>query len=91
MNLSRTLARLFPVPLYITPHAAGIDITDASIKWVLLRPYKDHSRISSWGEIKLEPGIVESGTVKNVKALSEALIAIRKQLGSMRFAHAALP
>ena len=91
MSLSRTVARLFPVPRYLSPHAAGIDITDASIKWVALRPQGDHFRVSSWGEVKLEPGIVESGTVKNEKALAEALVTIRKQLGGIRVAHAALP
>ncbi len=91
MMLSRTIARLFPVPRYLSPHGAGIDITDASIKWVVLRPYGEHLRVTSWGEVKLEQGIVESGTVKNVQALSEALVSVRKQLGTVRSAHAALP
>jgi type IV pilus assembly protein PilM len=91
MPVPRSLARLFPVPRYVTPRAAGIDITDASIKWVLLRQHSEHLRISSWGEIKLEPGIVENGIVKNVRALSDALASVREQLGGVRVAHAALP
>lgn len=91
MQFSRSVARLFPVPRYIMPHAAGIDITDASIKWVVLRSQGDHLKVSSWGEVKLEPGIVESGTVKSEKSLAEALMSIKKQLGGVRLAHAALP
>ena len=50
---SRTFARWFPTPAMIYPRAAGIDISDASIKWLVLMPYQSRYRIEKDGEISL--------------------------------------
>ena len=89
--LSRALARAFPTPVLLAPPAAGIDISDASIKWLLLKPAPTGLRVVSYGEEALEDGVVVSGIVKDVAALGDALHEVKKKIGGIHFAHAALP
>lgn len=91
MDLSRAFARQFPVPQLLLPHAAGIDITDASVKWMTLRPGKHGTRIVAFGNEPLAPGIVQNGAIRDTRALSDALRGIKKRLGGVTHAHAALP
>jgi type IV pilus assembly protein PilM len=90
MQFSRTLARWFPVPRLLTPPAAGVDITDASVKWLSFKEGAHGVRLSSCGSQPLPVGVVERGAVKDPHALAEVLKEVKKKSG-MRFAHAALP
>ncbi|MBI5456263.1 type IV pilus assembly protein PilM [Candidatus Kaiserbacteria bacterium] len=90
MHLSRMLARWFPTPRILAPHAAGIDISDASIKWVTLASAGKGARVAAFGYQSLAPGIVVNGSVKDARALASALSGIKKKLGA-RSAHVALP
>ncbi|TSC87037.1 MAG: Type IV pilus assembly protein PilM [Parcubacteria group bacterium Gr01-1014_8] len=90
MNLTRGLARWFPTPSLLAPRAAGIDITDGSIKWVTLAKIRGATRVASYGYETLSPGIVVNGAVRDVKALASALSGLKKKLGASH-AHAALP
>ena len=88
---SKKLARSFPTPALIYPRAAGIDISDASIKWLVLEPYQGSYRIETYGEEPLAEGIVENGIIQDVQRLGSALTEVKKQLRGIRYAHAALP
>lgn len=90
-SFGEALARAFPPPKFLSPASAGIDISDASIKWVALEPYKEKYRISNYGFQPLAEGIVEGGVIRNEPALSDALKKVRAQLGGIAHAHAALP
>lgn len=90
MSFSRTLARWFPVPKLLTPPAAGIDITDASVKWLLFKETSNGLRIFTYGTQALPQGLVERGAVHDPHRLAEVLKDIKKKSG-IRFAHAALP
>lgn len=90
MSFSRTLARWFPVPKLLTPPAAGVDITDASVKWLSFKEGGKGLRILSCGTLPLPQGLVERGAVKDPRALAEVLKEVKKKSG-IRFAHAALP
>src|SRR4051812_39367104 len=90
-GISRALAQWFPTPKLLLPPAAGIDISDASVKWLVIAPYGSAYRISSFGEEPLQPGIVENGTIKNVDALADVLAKVKTHLGGVSAAHAALP
>jgi len=85
------LARWFPVPEILYPRSAGIDISDASIKWLALNASEAQERIASWGEEPLPPGVVVEGIVRDVSALAAALGNVKKKLGNVSRAHAALP
>lgn len=84
------MARWFPVPKLLTPPAAGIDITDSSVKWLLFKEGGTGLRILTCGTQPLQQGIVERGAVRDPRALAEVLKDIKKRSG-IRFAHAALP
>lgn len=89
--VSGALSRWFPTPGIMTPSAAGIDISDASVKWVVLDRGGDGLRVHTYGEIEIPSGVVEGGVVKNVESLSDALKQVKKKLGGVVCTHAALP
>lgn len=90
MNLGTALSRYFPVPKMLIPNAAGIDITDSSIKWVSLTEDARGIRIGSFGQQDLPEGIVVRGAVRDTTRLGEVLKDFRKKTG-IAHAHAALP
>lgn len=85
------LTNAFPPPDTLNMRAAGIDISDASVRWVVLEGERGHARVQHFGELSLDPGIVEQGMVKDVPALTKALSEIKSKLGGINYAHAALP
>lgn len=85
-----TVARWFPRPRILSPVAAGIDISDSSIKWLTLEEVQGHKRVKAWGEEPLGEGIVVEGTVKDAERLGEALAGIHSRTLA-EGAHAALP
>lgn len=90
-SFSRALTRAFPTPTLLTPPAAGIDISDSSIKWIVLSPDPTSHRIVTYGEASLDEGIVAGGVVQDTDKLADALRRVRAQLGGVGSAHAALP
>jgi type IV pilus assembly protein PilM len=88
---AKQLARWFPTPAVIAPRATGIDISEASIKWITLAPSSGSYRVETYGEEPLEDGIVVNGIVENVDALALALAAVKERIGGVEYAHAALP
>jgi type IV pilus assembly protein PilM len=90
MRLTRSLGRWFPVPGILLPHASGVDITDASIKWLTLAPRGSGFVVAAYGSEPLQPGIVQTGTVRDAEALADALKTV-KQKTKIAHAHAALP
>lgn len=59
--------------LILKPEAFGLDISDLSLKIIKLRRKKKTLSLVSFGEISLQPGVIESGEVKDGKALAEAI------------------
>src|SRR3989344_5861037 len=88
---SKKLVRWFPTPAMIYPRAAGIDISDASIKWLVLAPFQSRYRVEKYGEIPLEAGVMVNGVVQDEGALAHALSEVKKHLGGIECAHSALP
>jgi len=89
-SFTSALSRWFPVPRALTPPAAGIDISDSSIKWLAFDP-KGSRRVHTFGELPLEKGIVENGAILDVHALALVLSEVKKYLGGISCVHAALP
>ncbi len=88
---SRIMARAFPMPQLLMPPAAGVDISDSSVKWLVLKQVGESYHVDNYGEVPLPSGVVVAGAVQNVGALAEALKAVRVQLKGVRAAHGALP
>jgi type IV pilus assembly protein PilM len=88
---SQSLSRAFPTPTILLPTAAGIDISDSSVKWLVLSHKGGVKRVLTYGEVPIPDGIVVSGMVQDVARLAEVLREVRHHLGGVRAAHAALP
>ncbi len=87
---SRIFSRWFPRPHVLLPPAAGIDISDASIKWIVFGEGSLGKEVRSWGHESLPAGILVSGVVKDAEALAQILGSIKAKAG-IECAHAALP
>lgn len=90
-RLSRAVGAWFPTPELLAPRTFGVDISDASIKWLALEPHADAHRVAAWGLEPLQEGIVEQGLVRDHHALATVLHEIAAHLGGISHAHVALP
>ncbi len=84
-------ARWFPVPQFLLPPAAGIDISDTSIKWMVLDGEPRNAQIRSFGHEPLPEGVVQGGLVRDSRALGAVLASVKEKLGGVSMAHAGLP
>jgi type IV pilus assembly protein PilM len=91
-GVGHALSRMFPAPKFLSPRSMGVDISDASIKWVALtRSSRGGRRVEAWGQEELADGIVRAGVVQDVARLSEALRALKQKVPHISAVHAALP
>lgn len=90
MQVTRTLARWFPVPRLLVPCGTGVDVSDSSVKWLTLTPAAGGARVASYGSRRIADGIVVNGAVRDPRALAEALRDLQHETG-ISCAHAALP
>lgn len=59
--------------LTLKPKAFGLDISDLSLKIINLKEKGKFLRLTSWGEVKIKPGIIEMGEIKDEEALVEII------------------
>jgi type IV pilus assembly protein PilM len=91
-SFMNALARSFPMPEVLMPRTAGVDISDASIKWVVLKGQRrGELTLESWGEVEIPDGVVVSGAVHDIGALARSLGQVRGKIAHVQAAHAALP
>lgn len=81
---------IFPPPDFLSMPAAGIDISDSSVKYI--DAYFDRGGYipKTFDTLPLEPGIVVGGVVQDSNRLAAVLKEFRKKHGRA-FAYAALP
>jgi len=80
-SLMHTLARWFPTPQFLLLRAAGIDISDSSVKWIVITPDENLHKVQSYGSEPLAEGVVVDGAIRNMEALVEILKRVRSKLG----------
>src|SRR3989338_8648784 len=90
-RVSSTVDRWFPVPRLLLPFATGIDISDASIKWLTLKESAHGHEVAAYGNKPLATGVVVGGAIQDVEQLAHVLTSIKADLGGATAAHAALP
>ncbi len=88
---SHRLARAFPTPQMLYPHSAGVDISDASIRYLALAPEGTPERVLAYGVEPLPEGVVVGGAVHDVAQLAAILGRVKRHLHGVGAAHAALP
>jgi len=62
--------------MFFTPKTAfpiGLDISDLTIKLVQLTKIRDKIKINAIGQIKLAPGVIVNGDIKNQEALTQEI------------------
>lgn len=83
--------RCFPPPQLIAPRSVGVDISDASIKWIGFdRTGTDEFHIFTHGTEPLAEGIISHGLIRDPAALVVALKSVLAKTGTA-LAHVALP
>ncbi len=75
----------------VFPRTAGIDISDSSVKWIVLDMFASGYRVDMYGEEPLPPGLVVNGTITDIDSLGRVLGKIKLRLGGIDCAHVALP
>lgn len=78
------------MPGPLDPHAAGVDISDSSVKWLAFERDRHGTRVRTYGMLPLPAGTVVEGIIKNHAALVQVLSQMRES-SHIRFAHASLP
>lgn len=68
----------FPIPKTLAMHASGVAISDQAIQFVRFADKKE-LEVEAFGEIKLPPGVIESGSVKDPNKLTELLKELRRK------------
>ena len=85
------LSRYFPTPELLSPRSAGIDISDSSVKWIVIAPRKKIKTVVSYGSEIIPEGVLEKGEIRDAPALAKILKQVKKKMGGVACAHAALP
>ncbi|MDO8430675.1 MAG: pilus assembly protein PilM [Candidatus Taylorbacteria bacterium] len=78
--LTKTFFKLFPPPKYINIPYAGLDISDDAIRCLEYSPGRSGYTLARYGSRILRPGIIDSGYIKNEKALVDELTSLVAEL-----------
>lgn len=84
MSFQEKFLAYFPVPSYLQMGAAGVDITERSVKYSLLKQKGSSTTIDNYGEIPLAKGTIAEGRVAKPEALAEALSRLSEEQGIYR-------
>lgn len=90
MSLRGALLSVFPTPPQVAMLAAGIDISQGSVKSVQLSEHGDSVVVKSFSEIPLPEGAVIGGDIEKEDVVVDVLRSLRLKNG-VRYACASLP
>ena len=74
--------KLFPLPTYLAMPAAGLDISDTSIKAIVLEEKNNLRRLVRYEEVAVPAGSVVNGEIKNAAGVIEALKLLQNSIGT---------
>ncbi|OGZ04265.1 MAG: hypothetical protein A2648_00500 [Candidatus Lloydbacteria bacterium RIFCSPHIGHO2_01_FULL_41_20] len=86
-NLFRSF---FPTPNFLKMPSVGLDISDKSVRFLGLIEKNGGLVIGSYAEKKINPGIVESGKIKDERKMKEILTELKNE-HKLDFVRVALP
>lgn len=81
---------MFPVPKFLKMPAAGLEISDAALRAVVLEVGKDGARVARKGMRRLAEGVVVQGDIQKKEELSSELRALSKEM-KISFANVTIP
>ena len=76
--------------LTLKPEAFGLDISDLSLKFLMLRKKRKIFSVVSFGEAEIEPGIIEQGEIKDEEKLAKIVKEATKKVKT-KYVVASLP
>ena len=71
--------RFFPIPSFLLASSFGLDISDQSLKFVKIIAVRGGMKLDKYGERNIQPGIIESGKIKDFKKMKEILSSLKKE------------
>ena len=77
---TKTFFKLFPPPKYLNIPYAGLDISDDAIRCIEYSSNRHGYTLQRFGTRALKPGIVDSGYIKDEKALIQELASLVQEL-----------
>lgn len=80
--IRETFFNIFPTPEFLKPLVYGVDISDRSIKYAMLKRHNGGIILKEFGQRAVPPGLIEAGDIKKKKELTDFLKTFRKELGS---------
>lgn len=78
--LTKTFFKLFPPPKYLNIPYAGLDISDDAIRCIEYADSHHGYSLQRYGFRLLKPGIIDSGYIKDEKALVQELSSLTQEL-----------
>jgi type IV pilus assembly protein PilM len=82
MHTYSLFAKLFPPPRFMTLPTVGVDISDSSVKYILLTEAQRGYDLTKWGDIDVPEGTIVQGVVKDIPALARILAEIKDRVGT---------
>jgi type IV pilus assembly protein PilM len=86
----KNFEKIFPLPKFLEIPAAGIDVSDGSVKFIEIERQGKAYSVTHFGEKKLADGVVINGEIKDRNSLISALKEIKKEHG-ISYANVSLP
>src|SRR3989344_3757649 len=84
------LQKIFPPPKFLLMPAAGIDISDETIRYLELKESRRGLVLGKFGEFSLPQDVISEGVIKKQSELKNILANLNKETG-FEFAHVSLP
>lgn len=80
----------FPPPQFLSMPAAGLDVSDSSVKFVEFKTGLRGTKLHRWGSRSFPRGTIVGGKIQDIKVLAQELAQLKAEYGLM-FVHASLP
>jgi type IV pilus assembly protein PilM len=90
MSVRGALLSVFPTPPHVAMLSGGIDISQGSVKCVLLSEHGDSVKLKAFAETALPEGVVVNGDIEQEDKLVDVLRSFRLRNG-IHYASASLP
>lgn len=82
--------KFFPPPRFLEMSAAGLDVSNKSVKFLEFKKTSKGLRIEKYGRETIPPGVVSGGEIKNKETLLQILKEVKRK-HNLRFVRLSLP
>lgn len=90
MNIAQKFSTMFPPPAFLRMPAAGLDISDRRVRFLMFSNKCGDLSVVRHGEAEIPPGVIVSGKIKRPEELRAILSAFQKK-NRLEFVRVSLP